>query len=169
MFKADKSTIKILKDGGVGVLPTDTLYGLVGSALREKTVERIYKIKNRSAGNPFIILISKIKESSLAKIKEICQMGNKEQHEESTLILQNKLEEELVTEDSEFTKKDIISVIDKVMQEEVRDTILNKNTRIDSRLLTDIRPITCEIGVLPRTHGSGLFTRGQTQSLSITT
>ncbi|MDD5617851.1 MAG: polyribonucleotide nucleotidyltransferase, partial [Candidatus Omnitrophica bacterium] len=81
-------------------------------------------------------LISKIKESSLAKIKEICQIGSKEQREESTLILQNKLEEELITEDSEFTKKEIVSAIDKLMQEEVRGTILNKNTRIDSRSLT---------------------------------
>ncbi len=74
MFKADKSTIKILKDGGVGVLPTDTLYGLVGSALREKTVERIYKIKNRSEGKPFIILISKIKDLKLFGVK----VGKKE-------------------------------------------------------------------------------------------
>ncbi|NQU19483.1 polyribonucleotide nucleotidyltransferase, partial [bacterium] len=52
---------------------------------------------------------------------------------------------------------------------EVRTIILNKNIRIDSRNLDDIRSISCEVGVLPRTHGSGLFTRGQTQSLSVTT
>ncbi|MES2023253.1 MAG: L-threonylcarbamoyladenylate synthase [Patescibacteria group bacterium] len=50
--------IKILKSGGMGVMPTDTLYGLVGSALSKKTVERIYKIKGRNEKKPLIILIS---------------------------------------------------------------------------------------------------------------
>lgn len=51
--------VSILKSGGVGVLPTDTLYGLVGSALKEKTVERIYDMRKRSRSKPMIILISK--------------------------------------------------------------------------------------------------------------
>jgi polyribonucleotide nucleotidyltransferase len=114
-------------------------------------------------------LLSRIKESSLDKIKQICQIGNKEQREEATLALQKKLEEELVNAESDITKEDIVCVIEKIINEEVRATILDKNIRIDSRSLVDIRPITCEVGVLPRTHGSGLFTRGQTQSLSITT
>lgn len=62
MFKIGKNIIKILKDGGVGVLPTDTLYGLVGSALSKGAVERVYRLKNRSEGKPFIILVSKIKD-----------------------------------------------------------------------------------------------------------
>lgn len=53
--------IKILNDGGVGVLLTDTLYGLVGRALDKKTVARIYKIKGRDEKKPFIILISSIR------------------------------------------------------------------------------------------------------------
>lgn len=55
-----KEKIKILKNGGVGVLMTDTIYGLVGSALSKKTVERIYKIKGRDKSKPLIILISDI-------------------------------------------------------------------------------------------------------------
>lgn len=54
--------IEILKNGGVGVIPTDTIYGLVGSALRSETVERISKIKNRSDGKGFIVLISSIED-----------------------------------------------------------------------------------------------------------
>lgn len=50
-----------------------------------------------------------------------------------------------------------------------RDTIVQKSLRPDGRGLSEIRPITCDVGVLPRTHGSGLFTRGQTQALTITT
>ena len=53
-----EENIEILKNGGVGVIPTDTIYGLVGSALKEETVKRITKIKNRSDGKGFIVLIS---------------------------------------------------------------------------------------------------------------
>lgn len=52
--------IDILKHDGVGVMPTDTLYGLVGSAFSEKAVDRIYKIKGRNDKKPFIILIGSI-------------------------------------------------------------------------------------------------------------
>jgi len=58
----NKNLIKILKDGGVVVLPTDTLYGIVGNALNEPTVERIYKIRKRAPEKPCIILIGDISE-----------------------------------------------------------------------------------------------------------
>lgn len=51
----------------------------------------------------------------------------------------------------------------------MRQMILKDHKRIDGRSLTDIRPISCEVGVLPRTHGSGLFTRGETQALVVVT
>ena len=114
-------------------------------------------------------LISKIKGSSLDKIKQICQTGDKEQREKSELILQKELEAELISEESGISKGDIKTAIDKLEKEEVRAVILDKNIRIDSRKSDEIRPISCEVGILPRTHGSGLFTRGQTQSCSITT
>ncbi len=53
---------KILKNGGVVVLPTDTVYGIVGQALNKKTVERIYSLKERDTHKPFIILISSVKD-----------------------------------------------------------------------------------------------------------
>lgn len=57
-----KDIINIINKGGVGILPTDTIYGLVGSALSEKAVGRIYRLKKRSGSKPFIILISGIKD-----------------------------------------------------------------------------------------------------------
>ncbi len=53
---------EIIKKGGIGVYPTDTIYGLIGSALSESVVERLYNIKGRDEDKPFIILISDIKE-----------------------------------------------------------------------------------------------------------
>jgi len=60
--KKEKSIIKILKNGGVGVISTDTIYGLVGSAFSKKAVARIYKIKKRNKNKPLIILISTISD-----------------------------------------------------------------------------------------------------------
>lgn len=57
----------------------------------------------------------------------------------------------------------------KLEKEKVRNLILKESKRCDGRSLTEIRPITCEVGILPRTHGSAIFTRGETQSLAITT
>lgn len=54
--------INILKNGGIAVVPTDTIYGLVGQALKNKTVERIYKVRKRSPDKPFIILISSVSD-----------------------------------------------------------------------------------------------------------
>lgn len=58
----DKKIIEILKRDGVGVLPTDTIYGLVGSAFSEKAVKKIYQIKKRNPKSPFIVLISSIED-----------------------------------------------------------------------------------------------------------
>lgn len=64
-----KETVNILKNGGVGVIPTDTIYGLVGSALRPDTVKRIANIKNRTDGKGFIVLISSVDELKTFGIK----------------------------------------------------------------------------------------------------
>jgi len=63
----------------------------------------------------------------------------------------------------------IVNILHQLEKESVRKMILEENLRADGRKADVIRPITCEIGVLPRTHGSALFTRGQTQSLVATT
>ncbi|MEK7513183.1 MAG: L-threonylcarbamoyladenylate synthase [Patescibacteria group bacterium] len=53
-----REIVHCLKNGGIGVMPTDTLYGLVGSALRSATVARIYRVRHREPGKPFIVLIA---------------------------------------------------------------------------------------------------------------
>lgn len=59
----------VLKEGGVGVLATDTLYGLVGSAQNKKTVERIYTLRRRNKGKPMIILISQLSDLQKFSVK----------------------------------------------------------------------------------------------------
>lgn len=70
---------------------------------------------------------------------------------------------------SEYTETEIMAAFEYVTKKDVRRAIVEDKLRPDGRGPADIRPIACEVGVLPRTHGSGLFTRGQTQALSIAT
>lgn len=69
----------------------------------------------------------------------------------------------------QYGEKDVHAALDDVMKSAVRRGILDEGRRPDGRGPETIRPITCEVGVLPRTHGTGLFTRGQTQVLSVAT
>ena len=69
----------------------------------------------------------------------------------------------------EFGEKVLSEGFKSVLRDEVRRRILEQHIRPDGRALEEIRPISCEVGVLPRTHGSGLFTRGMTQVLSTVT
>jgi len=69
----------------------------------------------------------------------------------------------------EGEEKRVNRLFDEMEQEILRKSIMEKGLRTDGRKSTDIRPITCEIDVLPRTHGSALFTRGETQALVVTT
>ncbi len=80
----------------------------------------------------------------------------------------NKAIEELQEEFPE-SEKMIKSICGKIEKEAVRKMVLDESVRLDGRGLDEIRPISCEIGIMPRTHGSALFTRGQTQSLGIIT
>src|SRR5262249_34157769 len=70
--------------------------------------------------------------------------------------------------DSDRTKL-VNALVSKVTKHVVRQQIITERKRLDGRGLADIRPITCEVEVLPRTHGSALFTRGETQALVTTT
>ncbi|MEE8317732.1 MAG: polyribonucleotide nucleotidyltransferase, partial [Candidatus Omnitrophota bacterium] len=114
-------------------------------------------------------LYKKVKDLSLEGLKKLFQLSSKEKREEALDILSKQIIEKLKAEDESLADLDIKNALNKVEGEEVRTFILSKKKRIDGRGYEDIREISCEVGVLPRTHGSGLFTRGQTQSLSTTT
>ena len=72
---------------------------------------------------------------------------------------------EMFEGDETYSDLDISMILKKVEKKIVRTDILKNKSRIDGRSLTDVRQIDCQVGVLPRTHGSALFTRGETQAL----
>jgi polyribonucleotide nucleotidyltransferase len=69
----------------------------------------------------------------------------------------------------QFPEEEINAAFESKVKDKIRGDILESGKRIGGRGLTEIRPISCEVGILPRTHGSALFSRGQTQVLTITT
>ena len=78
-------------------------------------------------------------------------------------------EEKLGEDVLDENKTDILDSINKLEKKCVREMIFNEHKRPDGRAIDEIRPLSCEVGVLPRTHGSALFTRGRTQVLSVAT
>ena len=114
-------------------------------------------------------LYVKVKKLAIGELKNINSLPAKEQREDAFNILAKQIVEKLIKEDENLSETDIKSALSEVEKTEVRKYILDKKIRIDARKYEEIRPITCEVGLLPRTHGSGLFTRGQTQSLCVTT
>ena len=78
-------------------------------------------------------------------------------------------EEKLGLDVLEEKKTDILDSINKLEKKCVREMIYNEHKRPDGRAIDEIRPLSCEVGLLPRTHGSAMFTRGQTQVLSVAT
>ena len=80
------------------------------------------------------------------------------------------IKEELATKYADVLTPQIVAgVFDKVAKEIMHETILEKGVRVDGRAMDEVRPISIEVGVLPRTHGSALFQRGDTQVLSVVT
>ncbi|MDC0445608.1 polyribonucleotide nucleotidyltransferase [Candidatus Pelagibacter sp.] len=75
----------------------------------------------------------------------------------------------LFEENENYSDLDVNSQLKNLEKKIVRTDILKNKNRIDGRGLSDVRPISCEVGVLPRTHGSALFTRGETQAIVVTT
>lgn len=67
----DKEIIETIKNGGIAVIPTDTMYGIVGSALNKKVVERIYEVRKRNKTKPLIILISSLNDLKKFGVKDI--------------------------------------------------------------------------------------------------
>jgi len=75
----------------------------------------------------------------------------------------------LFEENENYSDLDVNSQLKNLEKKIVRTDILKNKNRIDGRGLSDVRPIECEVGILPRTHGSALFTRGETQAIVVTT
>ncbi|MFN3475938.1 MAG: polyribonucleotide nucleotidyltransferase [Candidatus Methylomirabilales bacterium] len=113
-------------------------------------------------------LVERVSDFLNGRIREVVTIADKE---EQKVKRQRILEEVLLAFAPESPEKrgEVKEIVERIEREELRRLILEEGRRADGRRLDEVRPITCEAGILPRTHGSALFTRGQTQALVTTT
>jgi polyribonucleotide nucleotidyltransferase len=116
--------------------------------------------------------LNEVKSNLLKNVKNdlIAAFSEADKKKRGELISLAKEKSLALYKDSEqFTEMDVESQFKNIEKEIVRTKILKEKKRIDGRGLADIRPIKCEVGILPRAHGSALFTRGETQAIVVTT
>jgi len=116
-----------------------------------------------------IDLFNKVKDKVGKKAEDIYSLAKKEEQKAALDEALSVLKEELTVDSPQVAPEDIRSAIFAMEEEILRKKILTEGKRPDGRSFEDIRSIDCKVRVLPRTHGSAVFTRGQTQSLAILT
>jgi len=152
-----QESIKIIIEG------QEKLLDILGKSNAEKN-----EILSNTATEEKDVTYEKIKNDFKEEIKKALCIKEKNEREESLKEIFNNIVEIYSTEEEE-QKSSLKNIFDDICREVMRSLILQEKVRIDGRKLDDIRPVSCEIGVLPRVHGSALFTRGQTQALVLTT
>jgi len=135
---------------------------------QEDIISQIGKTKREIVIPPYFNdLSSWLEDSYRASIREVITIPEKTEREKETRLLMKKAQEEAM---EKFESISLFTMAwERIMGEEVKELILTSERRQDGRTPKEIRPVSCEAGFLPRTHGSSLFTRGQTQALVITT
>jgi len=103
------------------------------------------------------------------RIEAAMQIAGKQERSDSMQEIKETVQQTLNPEGDEAIKKQLGEILHSIEKDVVRRLILDKKTRIDGRGLSDVRPISIQVGYLARTHGSAVFTRGETQALVTTT
>jgi len=115
-------------------------------------------------------LESAVRQRAASKVEEALELPNKEERNQALSALRESVTAELQEDESFAAHLDEISSVLKSLEKEtMRRQVLQRGERVDGRGLDEIRTISSDVGILPRTHGSALFTRGHTQSLCVTT
>src|SRR5881628_965654 len=109
-------------------------------------------------------LVARVKQLAEARVSEALNLPEKSERAQALAALKATIQEELGPEFPE-NAKDVANVIEDIEYHTMRNQVLTHGERVDGRDLDTVRPISCEVGTLPRMHGSALFTRGQTQAL----
>ena len=170
-------------EAGANEVPDDTMLEAIKKGHEEiKKICKFIENMKEEIGKPkfeyksFAVdhdIYEYIAENFTDEMKEKVQEVDKETRDNNISELSDKIaesySEKFGEEALEEHKQDIAEAIYKLEKKCVRDMIFYEYKRVDGRKLDEIRPLSCEIDLLPRVHGSALFTRGQTQVLSVTT
>ena len=161
-------------------LPEDVMLGAVmyGQKHFQPVLDAIVKLAERAAKEPWELksdasaeeLAAKARAIAEVELREAYKIAAKHERRDSVAAIKEKVVTALAPESTDVTAiGKAASAFKELEKDVVRSSILTTKHRIDGRDLTTVRPIVCEVGILPRTHGSALFTRGETQALVVAT
>ena len=168
----------VMAEGGAQMVPEDEILEALfaGHAAIQPLIQIQEEIR-REVGKPKRevplaefdrAVVRRVEELALTRLKQALEIPEKLERYKRIAEVKGEVVPQALAEFPE-KQKDIKGAFDELKRNVFRGLVIHQERRIDGRGLKDIRPITCEIEVLPRTHGSALFTRGETQALVVTT
>ncbi|MDR2068483.1 MAG: polyribonucleotide nucleotidyltransferase [Spirochaetaceae bacterium] len=167
-------------EGGAAEVDEDTMIaalekaqGVIGElcGLQQKLRELAGKEKLPLVETSFVLENEElIRNTAYPRLEEACFVKGKQERSGAIKKVKDDIAALYASQlEDEIQKKLFGALFEDMEYEILRSSILNRGLRVDGRGPEDIRDITCEVGILPRTHGSALFTRGETQALAVTT
>jgi polyribonucleotide nucleotidyltransferase len=160
-------------------LSEDVMLGAVvfGQKQFQPVLDAIVKLAERAAKEPWELkakddaeVLSSVRSAAEAELREAYAIAGKHERRDRVAQIKEKVLAAVVPAGDDGTgATKAASAFKETEKEVVRSSILDTQRRIDGRDLETVRPIVCEVGILPRTHGSALFTRGETQALVVAT
>jgi polyribonucleotide nucleotidyltransferase len=169
----------MMVEGGASELNEDQMLEALETAHRE--IKKIVALQNElvaKVGKPKRIvkvveidkdLASQVAALAMERLLTAIVIPNKMERQKTLDVLLDEIKQKLKKEDEPTRGRQISTIFVDLEKDEVRKIILEKNIRADGRRPDEIRPISSSVGLLPRTHGSALFTRGETQALAVAT
>lgn len=168
----------LMIEAGAKIIPEDQMVDAMSVAIPEiqKLAEAQEELQRKVGKEKIIVpeyaVDEKLKEEItpifLSKIEEALKHKEKLTRERALDDIKEEIIKEVVEQNPE-KEKDVNEIFDELLKKYIREKTINTGVRIDGRSYTEIRPLSIDVGLLKRTHGSALFTRGQTQVLSIAT
>jgi polyribonucleotide nucleotidyltransferase len=178
MVVAAKPDSIVMLEGGAQIVDEESVLEALFSAQEEmRPVFELQQELRRLAGKPkrqFKLkqydeaLLSMVRERMARELEEVLRIAGKKERNSAIYVLSDRVVDELAPRFPDRTNE-LAEATEKVLRDRVRRVILEQDRRIDDRSSTEIRPLSAQVQVMPRTHGSALFTRGETQVLATVT
>ena len=175
---AGSKTGVVMVEGGASIVPeADMLEAIYfGHRAMQPLIDMQVKLRDLvgvpkrpfTPREPDPELCARVAETAGDRLREALLHAGKTMRQQALRELRADLLERLGPE-TEGRREEVVEILDDLKRRELRRLILEEGRRVDGRRPEDIRPISCEVAVLPRTHGSALFTRGETQVLGVLT
>ncbi len=168
----------VMVEGGARMVPEDEILEALFTG--HEAIQPLLQIQEeirREIGKPKrqvplaeldAAIVRQVEQLALSKLQQAIEIPEKLERYKQIGEIKGEVVAKMLAEFPQ-KEKDIKGAFDELKRNCFRGLIIQRERRIDGRGLKDIRPITCEVEILPRTHGSALFTRGETQALVVTT